>query len=53
MPTFHPQNLNGDLKIRETADVILAIDCVDTATAAGAHNKDLRGRPGQKIIEMI
>ena len=52
MPTFHPQNLNGDLKIRETADVILAIDCVDTTTAAGAHNKDLRGRPGQKIIEM-
>jgi len=52
IPTFHPQNLNGDTRIRQDADLILAIDCVDTATVANAHNKDLRGRKGQKIIEM-
>lgn len=52
MPTDHPQNLNGDANIRSESDLILAIDCVDTTTAADAHNKDVRGRDGQSIIEM-
>jgi len=52
MPTFHPQNLNGDPTIRKAADVIMTIDCVDPTTVAEAHNADIRGRDGQKIIEM-
>lgn len=52
MPTNHPQNLNGDGKIRGEADLILVIDCVDTTTAANAHNNNVRGRDGQSIIEM-
>jgi len=52
MPTFHPQNLNGDNELRKTADLVLAIDCVDTTTVMAAHNRDVRGRDGQKIIEM-
>lgn len=52
MPSMHPQNLNGDAGIRKQADVILAADCADTAAVADAHNKNLRGRDGQKIIEM-
>jgi acetolactate synthase I/II/III large subunit len=52
MATAHPQNINGDPKIREEADLIFSIDCVDTVTVANAHNKNLRGREGQQIIEM-
>jgi acetolactate synthase-1/2/3 large subunit len=52
MPTFHPQNINGDATIRQNADLIVTIDCVDSVTAANAHNKNIRGRDGQKIIEM-
>ncbi len=52
MPTYHPQNLNGDNELRKTADLVLAIDCVDTTTVMAAHNKDVRGREGQKVIEM-
>ncbi len=52
MPNMHPQNLNGDPDLRKTADLVVAIDCVDTATVLDAHNNDIRGRDGQKVIEM-
>ena len=52
MPNMHPQNINGDPTIRKESDLVIAIDCVDTSTVLDAHNKNIRGREGQKVIEM-
>jgi acetolactate synthase-1/2/3 large subunit len=51
-PTAHPQNLNGDREIQSEADVILALDCVDPTQAYDGHVKGVRGKDGQKVIEM-
>jgi acetolactate synthase I/II/III large subunit len=52
MPTDHPQNLSGDTDIRRTADVVLAIDCIDPTNAVAAYNEAELGRDGQKLIVM-
>jgi acetolactate synthase-1/2/3 large subunit len=51
-PTAHPQNLTGDREIRAEADVILAIDCVDAIEAYDGYFQGVRGRGGQRLIEM-
>src|SRR5690606_9375588 len=37
LPTRHPQNLNGDRKVRAEADVILAIDVHDLTLATRGY----------------
>jgi acetolactate synthase-1/2/3 large subunit len=46
MATDHPQNLSGDNEIHKTADMILAIDCVDTEAAGG------KPRVGKRIVDL-
>jgi acetolactate synthase-1/2/3 large subunit len=46
LATDHPQNLSGDKDIQDQADLILAIECVDTDNAVG------KARPGKRAIDM-
>ena len=46
MATDHPQNLSGDGDISKTADLILAIDCVDTDNTVG------KPRAGKRTIDL-
>jgi acetolactate synthase-1/2/3 large subunit len=46
MATDHPQNLSGDGEIQKNADLILAIDCVDTDNTVG------KPRAGKRSIDM-
>ncbi|NQV56030.1 MAG: thiamine pyrophosphate-binding protein [Rhodospirillales bacterium] len=51
-PTSHPQNLTGDRGMRAEADVILAVDCADVTEAYDGYFQGVRGKDGQRVIEM-
>jgi acetolactate synthase-1/2/3 large subunit len=58
MPTAHPQNASGDRTIVTQADVVMAIDCRDTASLLDSYTEHKENvgsgqlRPGRKVIDM-
>ncbi len=46
-PTAHPQNLNGDARVMQEADVVLAIDVLDVPDLVGLYGDEEGRRPAQ------
>ena len=57
-PTGHPQNLSGERKLVNEADVVLAIDCRDLASLLNGYTNDRaevaqgRGKTGRTVIDL-